>query len=133
MPGRLLEWCGRYPICSLEDVLFEDDWAAWSSATHRIGAEHQLLGDDLFATNAGRLSRGIADHTANAVLVMPNQAGTVTRAAEVMTLAQAHEYATVVSARSGDSEDTWLADLAIGSRAGQIKVGSTTRSERTAK
>lgn len=131
--STLCEWCDRYPICSLEDVLHEDDWANWTAATPRLGEGRQLLGDDLFATNAERLSHGVRSRAANAVLVKPNQAGTVTRTADVVKIARAAGYATVVSARSGDTEDSWLADLAIGWRAGQIKVGSTTRSERTAK
>ena len=126
-------WCGRYPVVSIEDALAEDDWAGWRAVTDRWGAARQVLGDDLFATGADRLRRGIDGGVANAVLVKPNQAGTVTRAERVVATAHAAGYATVVSARSGDTEDTWLADLAVGWRAGQIKVGSTTRSERTAK
>lgn len=130
---RLAQWCERYPVVSLEDVLVEDDWPGWRIATERLGAGRQLLGDDLFATNAERLERGIASGTANAVLVKPNQAGTVTRAERVVRRAHAAGYATVLSARSGDTEDDWLADFAVGWRTGQIKVGSTMRSERTAK
>lgn len=126
-------WCDQYPIISVEDPLSDDDWDGWAQASERLGHSRQLLGDDLFATNAGRLERGIRAKVANAVLVKPNQAGTVSRAEEALKLAQEHGYATVVSARSGDTEDTWLADVAVGWRAGQIKVGSTTRSERTAK
>ena len=127
------EWCERFPIVSIEDALFEDDWSGWSSASQSIGVGRQLLGDDLFATNDARLERGIDAEVANAVLVKPNQAGSVSRAAAVVRRAHAAGYGTVVSARSGDTEDTWLADLAIGWRARQIKVGSTMRSERTAK
>lgn len=101
--------------------------------TLRLGGRLQLLGDDLFVTDPGRLARGIEGRIANAVLVKPNQCGTLTRAAAAVALARESGYAAVVSARSGDTEDTWLADLAVGWRAGQIKVGSTTRSERTAK
>jgi enolase len=126
-------WCEQYPICSLEDVVAEDEWEAWRSASPSLGAGRQLLGDDLFATNGERLARGIQEHVANAVLVKVNQAGTVTRAQRVVEQAHAAGYSTVVSARSGDTEDGWLADLAIGWRAQQIKVGSTMRSERTAK
>lgn len=126
-------WCREFPIASVEDILFEDDWEGWAvaSATHRT--ERQLLGDDLFATNRARLARGVSGGVANAVLVKPNQAGTVSRAAEVVRLAREHGYGTVVSARSGDTEDFWLADLAVGWQSRQIKVGSTMRSERTAK
>lgn len=130
---RLVEWCGRYPICSLEDVLYEDDWSGWQVASGRLGRGRQLLGDDLFATNLDRLERGIGLGVANAVLVKPNQAGTISRAEAVVRAARTAGYATVVSARSGDTEDHWLADLAVGWRAGQVKVGSTQRSERTAK
>ena len=130
---RLEAWCRAHPIVSLEDVLAEDDWDGWAAATGVLGAGRQLLGDDLFATNAARLERGISSGVANAVLVKPNQAGTVSRAWRVVSQARAAGYQTVISARSGDSEDSWLADLAVGWRTGQIKVGSTTRSERTAK
>lgn len=126
-------WCQRYPIVSLEDVLAEDDWVGWQAAVRLLGDGRQLLGDDLFATQLDRLRRGVAEGSANAVLVKPNQAGTVTRAEAVLRAAQGAGLATVVSARSGDTEDSWLANLAVGWRSGQIKVGSTTRSERTAK
>ncbi len=130
---ELAGWCQRYPIVSLEDVLAEDDWVGWQDSGRLVGDGRQLLGDDLFATQLERLRRGVAEGIANAVLVKPNQAGTVTRAETVLRAAQTAGYATVVSARSGDTEDGWLADLAVGWRSGQIKVGSTTRSERTAK
>jgi enolase len=131
--ARVDRWCQDYPIISLEDVLAEDDWDGWRRATSALGDGRQLVGDDLFATNAERLERGIAMGVANAVLVKPNQAGTVSRAGHVVKRARSAGYATIVSARSGDTEDTWLADLAVGWNAGQIKVGSTMRSERTAK
>ncbi len=131
--NRVCEWSDRYPIVSLEDVLHEDDWSGWQDATRELGQGRQLIGDDLFATDLGRLERGIALGVANAILVKPNQAGTVSRAEAVLKTAQRCGYATVVSARSGDTEDYWLADLAVGWNAGQIKVGSTQRSERTAK
>ena len=130
---RIISWCEKYPIVSLEDVLQEDDWSGWRAAQQALGATHQVLGDDHFATNLDRLTRGVATDSANAILVKPNQAGTVTRAATATTFAQSARFATVVSARSGDTEDYWLADIAIGWNAGQIKVGSTMRSERTAK
>lgn len=129
----LAGWSQRYPIVSYEDVLAEDDWDGWRAATVRLGTGRQLLGDDLFATSSQRLEHGILAGVANAVLVKPNQAGTVTRAEAVVQQARQAGYATVVSARSGDTEDSWLADLAVGWGAGQIKVGSTMRSERTAK
>lgn len=129
---ELAGWCADFPIVSLEDVLHDDDWAGWTAATQRLGGR-QILGDDLFVTDLDRLERGIETTAANAVLVKVNQTGTLTSAAAVVRRAHAAGYATVVSARSGETEDAWLADLAVGWRAGQIKVGSTTRSERTAK
>jgi enolase len=129
---ELGDWCNDFPIVSLEDPLGEDDWAAWTAATARLQGI-QVVGDDLFATQVARLERGIAGGVANAILLKPNQCGTFTGAREALLRARAAGYATVVSARSGDTEDAWLADLAVGWRAAQIKVGSTTRSERTAK
>jgi enolase len=126
-------WADRYPLVSVEDPLGEDDWDAWRLVTDLLGEHVQLLGDDLFATSPERLAHGISAGVANAVLVKPNQAGTLSDARSALALAQREGYATVVSARSGDTEDAWLADLAVGWRAGQIKVGSTQRSERTAK
>jgi enolase len=129
---ELAGWCAAYPIVSIEDALAEDDWAGWQTASARL-AGRQVLGDDLFTTNPGRLERGIAAGVANAVLVKPNQIGTLAVARAVVRRAQSAGYATVLSARSGETEDSWLADLAVGWRTAQIKVGSTTRSERTAK
>lgn len=129
----LATWSARFCIASIEDALHEDDWDAWQQAKAVLATTPQILGDDLFATNLSRLERGIATGAANAVLIKPNQAGTLTRAGRVLRRAQDAGYATVVSARSGDTEDHWIADLAVGWRAGQIKVGSTHRSERTAK
>jgi enolase len=130
---ELDEWCRDQPIVSIEDPLAEDDWEGWLEATRRLGSRIQLLGDDLFVTQVERLERGIGSGVANAILVKPNQCGTLSEAARAVRRAQETGYATVVSARSGDTEDAWLADLAVGWAAGQIKVGSTTRSERTAK
>ena len=130
--AEVTSWCEALPITSVEDLLEEDDWSGWASATSQLG-DRQLIGDDLFATNLDRLEVGISRRVANAVLVKPNQAGTLTGAVRVLDRAKAANYATIVSARSGDTEDTWLADLAVGTRGGQIKVGSTMRSERTAK
>jgi enolase len=131
--ATLAAWCKRYPIVSVEDPLFEDDWTGWQAAGALIGTRCQLLGDDLFASAESRLARGVAMGVANAVLLKPNQAGTLTRTEATLQCARHNGYATVVSARSGDTEDWLLADLAVGWRAGQIKVGSLTRSERTAK
>ena len=130
---ELAAWVDDYPIVSIEDALGEDDVEGWRYATERLSTRIQLLGDDLFVTSPERLREGVENHIANAVLVKPNQVGTLTEAREVVGLAQAAGYATVLSARSGETEDSWLADLAVGWRTGQLKVGSTTRSERTAK
>ncbi len=126
-------WCATHPIVSLEDPLGEDDWAGWAEVSRRLGGHLQILGDDLFVTDVRRLERGIASGVANAILVKPNQTGTLSDARAVVERAIGAGYAPVVSARSGDTEDAWLADLAVGWRAGQIKVGSLTRSERLAK
>ena len=126
-------WRKTYPIVSVEDPLADDDWDGWAHATRTLEGGLQILGDDLLVTDPARLSRAIAGRVANAVLVKPNQVGTVSQAETVVREAQRAGYATVVSARSGDTEEAWLADLAVGWRAGQIKVGSTMRSERTAK
>jgi enolase len=130
--AELRTWCDDYPIVSVEDPVGEDDAEAWRLASERLH-DVQVLGDDLFVTSAERLAAGIADGIANAVLVKPNQVGTLSDARRVVDLARSAGYATVLSARSGDTEDSWLADLAVGWRTGQLKVGSTTRSERTAK
>jgi len=129
---ELARWVRDLPLRSIEDPLDEDDWEGWREARLAIGAA-QLIGDDLFATDAGRLERGIRDGAADAILVKPNQRGTLTEAAQVLRTAAERGCRTIVSARSGESEDDWLADLAVGWRAGQIKVGSLARSERTAK
>ncbi len=130
---ELAAWIDDYPVVSIEDALGEDDDAGWRYATDRLAPTVQLLGDDLFVTSPERLRDGIEHHIANAVLVKPNQVGTLSDARHVVELASAAGYATVLSARSGETEDSWLADLAVGWRTGQLKVGSTTRSERTAK
>jgi enolase len=126
-------WRRTYPIVSVEDPLADDDWDGWERATRALAGGVQILGDDLLVTDPARLARAVAGGVANAVLVKPNQVGTLSQAERVVRDAQRAGYATVVSARSGDTEDAWLADLAVGWRAGQIKVGSTMRSERTAK
>jgi enolase len=129
---ELASWTSDFPVVSLEDPMAEDDWEGWSLASRALGFV-QLLGDDLFATDAARLERGLREGIANAILVKPNQVGTLSDAKAVVARAKTANYATVLSARSGDTEDSWLADLAVAWRTGQIKVGSTTRSERTAK
>lgn len=133
MVELLAEWVEAYPIVSIEDGLAEDDWDGWQLLTRRLGGRVQLLGDDLFVTNAGRLARGVALGVGNAILIKPNQIGTLTETLEVMAAAHRNGYRCVVSARSGDTEDPFLADLAVGTGAGQIKIGSVTRSERLAK
>lgn len=130
---ELAGWAEAFPVWSLEDPLGDTDWDGWLAAARELPDHVQVIGDDLFATNPALLARGIDLGVANAVLVKPNQVGTLTGAREVVELAHATHYRTVASARSGDTEDSWLADLAVGWRTGQIKVGSTTRSERTAK
>ncbi len=130
---EMLSLVATYPISSIEDPFAEDDWAAWRSFRAQAPNELQILGDDLFTTNLHRLERGIAEHSANAILIKPNQNGLVTSTQRVIEHAQQSGFATVVSARSGETEDSWLADLATGWRAQQIKVGSTHGSERTAK
>jgi enolase len=127
------DWCARYPVRSIEDGLEQDDWAGWERLTARMGGRAQLIGDDFFTTNPGRVRDGIARRAANSVLVKMNQIGTLTETFEVLDLAREAGWSAVVSARSGETEDSFLADLAIAAGAGQIKVGSVTRSERLAK
>jgi len=132
--GDLLEgWISRYGIASIEDPLGEDDWEGWKDLTRRLGAKVRLVGDDLFCTNLSRLDHGIRARAANAVLVKMNQIGTLTETFAVIDRAREAGYGAVVSARSGETEDAFLADLAVASGAGQIKIGSVTRSERLAK
>jgi enolase len=130
---EMLNLVNTYPISSIEDPFAEDDWVAWSAFTAQAPDKLQILGDDLFTTNLHRLERGIAEKSANAILIKANQNGLVTSTHRVLDHAHTNNFATVVSARSGETEDSWLADLAVGWRAGQIKVGSTHGSERTAK
>jgi enolase len=133
MIDRLEAWVSRFPVVSIEDGLAEDDWDGWRQLTARLGARVQLIGDDLFCTNRARLDRGIAAGAANAILVKMNQAGTLTETFEVIDRAREAGYRAVISARSGETEDDFLADLAVASGAGQIKVGSVRGSERLAK
>jgi enolase len=125
--------CGRYPIVSIEDGLAEDDWAGWQRLTERLGERAQLVGDDLFVTNVERLRRGIEERAANAILVKVNQIGTLTETLEAIELARANGYAAVISHRSGETEDTTIADLAVATGVGQIKTGAPSRSDRVAK
>lgn len=127
---RLIE---RYPIISIEDGLAEDDWDGWKLMTERLGSKVQLVGDDLFVTNTKRLEAGIKLEVANAILVKVNQIGTVSEAMSAVEMAQHHGYKAVISHRSGETEDTFIADLAVAVNAGQIKTGAPCRSDRVAK
>ncbi len=127
------DWVSRYPLVSVEDGLGEDDWAGWRSLTQQLGGKLQLVGDDLFVTNVERLKRGIAEHTANAILIKVNQIGTLTETLHAITMAQRARYGVIVSHRSGETEDVTIAHLAVATNAGQIKTGSLSRSERVAK
>jgi enolase len=133
MADALESWVSRYGIASIEDACAEDDWEGWRSITARLSDRVQLVGDDLFVTDISRLNRGIEERAANAVLVKMNQIGTITETFAVIDRAREAGYGAVISARSGETEDSFLADLAVASGAGQIKVGSVTRSERLAK
>jgi enolase len=133
MIDLLAGWVVRASVVSIEDGLAEDDWSGWQRLTEALGARVQLIGDDLFATNPQRLERGICERAANAVLVKMNQIGTLTETFQVIDRARKAGFRAVISARSGETEDDFLADLAVASGAGQIKIGSITRSERLAK
>lgn len=127
------EWCSKYPIISIEDGLAEDDWAGWKLATEELGDKVQLVGDDLFVTNTKRLSRGIEEGIANSILVKVNQIGTLTETIEAVQMATRNGYTSVMSHRSGETEDSTIADLAVALNTGQIKTGSASRSDRMAK
>jgi enolase len=126
-------WIDRYPIVSIEDGLAEDDWTGWAALTQALGTRVQLVGDDLFCTNAQRLERGIDESVANAILIKVNQIGTLTETLQCIELARTNGYDAVISHRSGETEDTFIADLAVGSGVGQIKTGSASRTDRLAK
>ena len=123
----------KFPIFSIEDGLAEDDWKGWEALTARLGNKIQLVGDDLFVTNPSRLSRGIQEGVANAILIKPNQIGSLTETLGVIEMAKRAGYRTIISHRSGETEDTTISDLAVGTNAGQIKTGSTSRTDRVAK
>ena len=125
--------CDRYPLVSIEDGLDENDWDGWSELTKRIGDRVQLVGDDLFVTNPARIAEGIKKRAANAVLIKVNQIGSLTEALDAVELAHRNGYRTIISHRSGETEDTFIADLAVGTDSGQIKTGAPCRSERVAK
>jgi enolase len=127
------DWAGKYPIVSIEDGLAEDDWEAWASLTAAIGSSVQLVGDDLFVTNTERLARGIKEKAGNAILVKLNQIGTLTETLDAIALAQRNGFNAVISHRSGETDDTFIADLAVATNAGQIKTGAPSRVDRVAK
>jgi enolase len=133
MVDLLTGWVERYPIVSLEDGLAEDDWDGWDLLSERLGRSVQLIGDDLFATQIARLQSGIERRAGNAILIKLNQVGTLSETLDAIWLAKESGYATIVSARSGETEDATIADLAVATGAGQIKIGSVARSERLAK
>jgi enolase len=126
-------WVKKYPICSIEDGMAEDDWKGWKMLTEAVGDKCQLVGDDLFVTNVTRLERGINENIANALLVKVNQIGTVTETINAVSMAQSNGYNTIMSHRSGETEDTTIADLAVALNCGQIKTGSASRTDRMAK
>ena len=126
-------WVRQYPIVSIEDGLAEDDWAGWKLLTRELGDKVQLVGDDLFVTNTQRLSRGISEKVANAILIKLNQIGTVTETIEAIEMARKARYASIISHRSGETEDTFIADLVVAMGTGQIKTGSASRTDRVAK
>ncbi|MEZ4964915.1 MAG: phosphopyruvate hydratase [Saprospiraceae bacterium] len=127
------DWCNRYPIYSIEDGCAEDDWEGWKMMTETLGHRIQLVGDDLFVTNVERLQRGIDEKIANSILIKVNQIGSLTETIESVSLATRHAYTSVISHRSGETEDTTIADLAVALNTGQIKTGSASRSDRVAK
>ena len=133
MIDYIVSLCEKYPIYSIEDGLAEEDWEAWKVLTKKIGNKVQLVGDDLFVTNPKRLRRGIEENVANSILIKPNQIGTLTETLETIKLAKENGYRTIISHRSGETEDTTIADVAVGVNAGQIKIGAPCRTDRVAK
>ena len=129
----MADWVDRYPICSIEDGCDEDDWDAWKLLTDKCGDKVQLVGDDLFVTNTTRLQRGIDEGIANSILIKVNQIGTLTETIHAIQLAHRNGYTSISSHRSGETEDSFIADLAVALCTGQIKTGSASRSDRMAK
>src|SRR5258708_5087117 len=127
------DWARQYPIVSIEDGLAEDDWDGWRALTDELGDKIQLVGDDLFVTNTARLSRGIDEGVANSILIKVNQIGSVSETLDAIDMARRNAYTAVISHRSGETEDTFIADLAVATGAGQIKTGSSSRTDRLAK
>ncbi len=134
---QMVDWyadiVAKYPVISIEDGLAEDDWDSWKKLTARIGAKVQLVGDDLFVTNVERLKQGLAENSANSILIKLNQIGTLTETLSTMQMANRASWTAVVSHRSGETEDTTISDLVVATNAGQIKTGAPARSERVAK
>lgn len=133
MAAYWASWVEKYPIASLEDAMDEDDWSGWKTLTQKVGKKVQLVGDDLFVTNTERLSRGIEEGIANSILIKVNQIGTLTETINAVNLASRNSYTSVISHRSGETEDTTIADLAVALNTGQIKTGSASRTDRIAK
>ena len=133
MAAYWADWCGKYPIISIEDGMAENDWAGWKNLTDAVGDKVQLVGDDLFVTNTKFLQRGIDEGTANSILIKVNQIGTLTETLDAIELARTNNMTAVISHRSGETEDSFIADLAVATNAGQIKTGSLCRSDRIAK
>jgi len=127
------DWVKRYPICSIEDAMSEEDWDGWKAITQKLGDKIQLVGDDLFVTNSKRLQKGIDEKAANAILVKVNQIGTLTESLDAIELAKKNSYNTIISHRSGETEDTTIADIAVAVNSGQIKTGAPSRTDRTSK
>ena len=133
MIDYIVELTEKYPIISIEDGLAEEDWESWKELTEKLGNKIQLVGDDLFVTNIKRLQRGIKENVANSILIKPNQIGTLTETLDTIQEAKKKGYKTVISHRSGETEDTTIADLAVAINAGQIKTGAPCRTDRVAK
>ncbi len=133
MVDCLAAWCDKYPIISIEDGMSENDWDGWKLLTDRLGRKVQLVGDDIFVTNTKILKQGIAKGVANSILVKINQIGTLSETFAAITMANRAGYTAVISHRSGETEDSIIADIAVGTNAGQIKTGSLSRSDRIAK
>jgi len=133
MVDYLATWCDKYPIISIEDGMAENDWDGWKLLSDRLGKKVQLVGDDVFVTNTRLLKQGIAKGVANSILIKVNQIGTLSETFSAITMANRAGYTCVVSHRSGETEDSMIADIAVGANAGQIKTGSLSRSERIAK
>jgi len=127
------KWVDKYPIISIEDGMHEDDWSGWKTLSQKVGNKVQIVGDDLFVTNVKRLQQGIDQQTANAILIKVNQIGSLTETIDAVNLATKNRYNSVMSHRSGETEDSTIADLAVALNTGQIKTGSASRSDRMAK